>query len=620
MAAVHARCAAKFPVHSSRTVVDLFENAVAGAPDKVILRCKVAGRWQTTTLEQWRDISARWALGLIALGLEPGQRVAIAATTRREWMFADMAIVLAGGVTVPIYPSALADDVAWLAGHAAIRFAFVESHDQVAKLAGHRAALPQLQTVIVWDDQPGAAAQGPGLPGSALDWLIRSADLERLGDATPATVLADRRGGIDAGDPCTIVYTSGTTGRPKGAVLSHGAFVFEALACSTALDVRPDDCLFLFLPLAHSFAKMVYVVCMALRTEMAIPASMETLIADLAEAAPTVMPSVPRVFEKVHTKIMAGVQAAGPVRQNVFALALRIGKRVAKLQLDGRQPDALLRAQHELAQRLVFRKIAAVFGGRIRGFISGGAPLSPELAEFFFAVGLPIFEGYGMTENCAAATVNKPGACKIGTVGRPITGVEISVADDGEVLIRGANLMLGYLDNPEATALALDSEGWLHTGDVGEIDSDGYLRITDRKKDIIITAGGKNIAPQNIEAHFKNCPFISNCMVYGDKRKFLSMLVTLDEYAVTQWADQQGVRSTSFAELAQKPEMYRLLQEHVDARNRGLASYETIKKFAILDRDFSIEEGEITPSMKLRRREVTHKHQGLLDSFYTEHY
>ncbi|MBM4342023.1 MAG: long-chain fatty acid--CoA ligase [Deltaproteobacteria bacterium] len=611
------------------TVVDLFEAAVAADPHKPILRCKVDGQWQTTTFAAWRELSARWARGLVALGLQPGEVVGIVSTTRREWVWADMAILLAGGVTVPIYPSNLADDAAYVAQHSSMRFAFVEDPGQLRKLLAKREELPNLERVVLWDDvqrpaDPGARASPPvqladlgELPGG---WVLRTAELESLAASVEPSELSDRRARLDPESPCTVVYTSGTTGRPKGAVLSHRALVFEVQACLSALDVYPEDTLLLFLPLAHSFAKVVYIVCVGMRTQIAMPESMATLVRDLPEAAPTVMPSVPRVFEKVHTRILAGVHAAGPVRRAVFQAALQIGHRVARLHLNGKQPDALLALQHRIAQRTVFHKIQQVFGGRIRAFISGGAPLSRELAEFFFAVGMPVYEGYGMTENCAAATANRPGACRIGTVGRPIAGVEIAIAADGEVLVRGGNLMSGYLHAPEATAEALDGDGWLHTGDIGEVDGDGFLRITDRKKDLIITAAGKNIAPQNVESHFKGSRYISNCMVYGDRRKFLSMLVTLDEDTVRAWAQTHGIAAGEFAELVRTPDVFRLVQREIDLRNRALASFETVKKFAVLEREFTIEDGDLTPSMKLRRREVTRKHQSLLDSFYTEHY
>lgn len=612
------------------TVVDLFEAAVAAEPDKTILRCKVAGQWHTTTFAAWRALSARWARGLIALGLQPGEVVGIVATTRREWVWADMAILLAGGVTVPIYPSNLAEDAAYVAQHSGMRFAFVEDPGQLRKLLGQREQLAQLERVVLWDDvsrppDPGTDSKLASVALADLGelphgWVLRTSELENLAETVEEAQLAARRAAIDPESPCTVVYTSGTTGRPKGAVLSHRAFVFEVNACRTALDVYADDTLLLFLPLAHSFAKVVYIVCVGMHTQIVMPESMATLVRDLPEAAPTVMPSVPRVFEKVHTKIMAGVHAAGPVRKAVFQAAVQVGHRVAKLQLQGKQPDALLAVQHRVAQRVVFSKIAQVFGGRVRAFISGGAPLSRELAEFFFAVGMPVYEGYGMTENCAAATANRPGACRIGTVGLPIAGVEIAIAEDGEVLIRGGNLMTGYLHAPEATAEALDAEGWLHTGDIGEVDGEGYLRITDRKKDLIITAAGKNIAPQNVESHFKGSRYISNCMVYGDRRKFLSMLVTLDEDAVRGWAQTHGLAAGDFAELARSPEVFRLVQREIDDRNRGLASFETVKKFAVLEHEFTIDDGDLTPSMKLRRREVTRKYQSLLDSFYTEHY
>ncbi len=612
-----------------RTVVDLFENSVQRQPNQAILHCKVRGRWHDTTFADWRRISAEWARGLLMAGMEKGDRVLIAASTRREWMWADMAVLMAGGVTVPIYPSAVDAEAQWIAEDSGARFAFVEDPAQLAKLAANRAQLPNLARVFYFDDvaqlaRADAAGRtllrlGDVVP-AADPWVAPAGELTPIGRDAPADLLAQVRQAIRPQDACTVVYTSGTTGRPKGVVLSQGAFVFETDACQKSLDVRDDDALFLFLPLAHSFAKVVYVVCVGVGCQMCMPESMATLLADLPEAAPTVMPAVPRVFEKIHAKIVAGVEASGPVRKRAFYAALAVGKRVSALRQAGKEPTGLLKVEYELAQKLVFAKIHNLLGGRMRGFISGGAPLAKQLAEFFHACGLLILEGYGMTENCAAATVNRLEDYRLGTVGKPIPGVEVVIAGDGEVLIRGPNVMTCYFNNPAETAAAIDGEGWLHTGDIGEIDEGGFLRITDRKKDLIITAGGKNVAPQNLESHLKTSPYISNCMVYGDRRKFLSALITLDDDAIRRWAREHGITAQGQEDLTQNAEVWKLLHGEIEARNKSLASYETIKKFAILHRDFSVEEGDLTPSLKLRRKEISSKHQGLLDSFYTEHY
>lgn len=613
----------------TRTVVDLLQARYLADPSKVMLRCKIDGRWQSTTMAQWWQTARQWAKGLIVLGIQPGDRILLAAQTRREWLLADSAISLAGAVTVPVYPSATAEEAEWLALDSGARLAICENPAQVEKFALARERLPHLQLLLLMDAF--AALDRPDLRGrtgirlsevmAASDpWVQPLLTLTERGAHIADTELDLRNSATDPEAACAIIYTSGTTGRPKGVELSHRAFVFETLACAGALDVRPDDALFLFLPLAHSFAKMVAVVCVGVGCEMVMPESMATLLRDLAESKPTVMPAVPRVFEKVYAKILAGVEAAGPARKQAFRAALAVGKRVSAERQRGREPTGWLKLQHELAHRAVFARIHALMGGRIRGFISGGAPLSKEINEFFHACGMLILEGYGMTENTAAATVNRPEDFKFGTVGKAIPGVEIAIAGDGEVLIRGGNLMTRYWNNPEATAEALDGEGWLHTGDIGALDGDGFLTITDRKKDLIITAGGKNVAPQNLETHLKNSRWVSNCMVCGDRRKFLSALITLDEEALAAWAKEKGVAHTSHAELTQKPEVWKLIQQELDEKNRALASYETVKKFAILDRDFTVEAGELTPSLKLRRKDITRHYQGLLDSFYSEHY
>jgi long-chain acyl-CoA synthetase len=611
-----------------RTVVDLFETAVAGQPDKAMLRSKVAGIWHPTTGAQWRSMSAGWARGLLALGLQPGDRVGIISATRREWVIADMAILLAGGVTVPVYHSAVADETQYILQNSGARFVFVEDPAQLDKVIQARETLPDLQKVVCFQDiaqldrpdaQGRTTLRRSDVMPTADDFSLTLAQLSDLGRDVDESRLTERRQGLSPDQPCTIVYTSGTTGRPKGVVLSHAAFVFEVDAATRALDVNADDAVMLFLPLAHIFAKIIYFVCVQLHTEMIFPQSIATLMADMAESKPTVLPSVPRIFEKAHAKILAGVNDAGPVKRRLFEAALATGREVSRLQQKGRAPTGLLAIRHAVAHKLVFAKIHALFGGRMRAFISGGAPLSRELAEFFHACGLLILEGYGLTENCAAATINRPERFKFGTVGQAIEGVEIRIATDGEILIRGPNLLTEYWKNPEATAEALQ-DGWFHTGDIGELDDEGFLRITDRKKDIIVTAGGKNVAPQNIENHLKNSAFLSQAMVYGDRRKFLSALLTLDEEAMRHWAEEHHIAFGSFAELSQNAEVFKFVQALVDEKNRTLASYETIKKFAILERDLTIEDGDLTPSLKLRRKEVTRKHQGLLDSFYSEHY
>ena len=612
----------------ARTVVDLFEASAARAPGKAILRTKSGGAWRTTTLALWRAESGALARGLLALGHQPGDRINLVSNTCREWLVADLAILFAAGVTVPIYQSAVADEAGYICQDSGARFAFVEDPIQLEKLLLQRDQLPALEKIIWFKDvahldRPDAQGRTTvrlaDVVGDASGMVLGLAQLAELARSIPETALDERRAGIDPLQPCTIVYTSGTTGRPKGVVLTHDAFVFEVFAATKALDVRPDDSLLLFLPLAHIFAKIVYCICMALQTEMIIPQSMATLLADMAESRPTVLPSVPRVFEKVHARILGGVEEAGGLKKRVFELAMATGREVSRMRQRGREPTGALAIKNQLAHKLVFFKIHALFGGRIRAFISGGAPLSKELAEFFHAMGLLILEGYGLTENCAAATINRPDRFKFGTVGVPIEGVGIRIAPDGEILIQGRNLMTGYYNNPAATAEAI-VDGWFHSGDIGEMDADGFLRITDRKKDIIVTAGGKNVAPQNLESHVKSSPFLSQVMVYGDRRKFLSALVTLDDEAIRNWAADRGIGYTSAEELTQNAEVYKLVEGIIAEKNRTLASYETIKKFAILERDLTVESGDLTPSLKMRRKEVTRKYQDLLDSFYSEHY
>jgi long-chain acyl-CoA synthetase len=611
-----------------RTLVDLFETAAAESPDRAMLRSRVGVEWRSISFARFRHTSATWARALCALGLQKGDRVLVAAQTSPEWVIADVAVLLAGGVTVPVYQSAMPDEMHYIAENSGARFAFVEDPLQLEKLLSHRDRLPSLEKIVWFKaaaelDKPDAH----GRTSLQLDAILQQPDpsvlsvddLGKLARGVDEAVLRERRAALDPLDPATIVYTSGTTGFPKGVVLTHDAFVFETGAGVEALDIRSVDTLFLFLPLAHIFARLIAFGCIRQATEMAFPRSMATLLEDVAAVQPTLMPSVPRIFEKAHAKILSNAHRAGGVKKRIFDLALATGREMSQVQQRGRTPGPFLVARHKLAHELVFSKIHATFGGKIRAFVSGGAPLSKDLAEFFHACGLLILEGYGLTENSAAATVNRAEHYKFGTVGKPLTGVDVAIAPDGEVLIRGRNVMTGYWNNPEATREAL-IDGWLHTGDIGELDADGFLRITDRKKDIIVTAGGKNVAPQNLESLIKSSPFISQVLVYGDRRKFLSALVTLDEATIRKWAEDHGVAFASFAELTQNAEVYKLVEGIVAAKNRQLASYETIKKFAILDHDLTVEEGHLTPSLKMRRKEVTLKYQDLLDSFYSEHY
>jgi len=386
------------------------------------------------------------------------------------------------------------------------------------------------------------------------------------------------------------------------------------------LGITESDCQLLFLPLAHIFAKVMMAAFVKCGAITAFAEGMLQAVGNMQEIQPTIVASVPRVYEKVYTKVMAGAEQAGGVKQKLVNWACDVGKEICAAHAAGEKPSMGLRIRHNIAMKLVGSKVHAIFGGKIQHFISGGAPLSPEISRFFFGFDLEILEGYGLTETTAATHVNRPGALKFGTVGQALAGVEVQIIDDGEILVRGNNVMQGYYKLPEATQSVLQNDGWFHTGDIGEVDDAGYLKITDRKKDIIVTAGGKNIAPQNIENTLKTNPFVSQVMVHGDKRKFLSALVTLDMDNITTWGNNQGVDFENYGDLTTKPEVYQLVDSIIRETNATLPTYETIKKFAVLSQDFSQETGELTPTLKVKRKVVTEKNLAILDSFYSEQY
>lgn len=602
---------------SFRSVVEMFHHRVEQTPDADALygRTRPGSGWYTLSWRQAADRVRKIACGLRALDLERGQRVSILATSSPTWILADLGILAAGGSTTTIYTSNTAEECAHVLGDSGSVLCFVENPEQAAKVAEVKPELPELRKVILFEGEPPVGAGGDGA-------FTTLAELEALGEAWEA----DNPGAYERlwqslgpDDLATIIYTSGTTGKPKGVVLTHDNWVYEAESVAS-LGIFPEgDSLYLFLPLAHSFAKVTEVVCIRIGASMAVDGDLDELIGNVGEIRPQVMPAVPRIFEKVYNKVVSGAREAGGMKLRIFEWALGVGRRVSALRQEGREPSGLLALQNRIADRLVFSKLKARFGGRIRYFVSGGAPLSREIAEFFHAAGLLVLEGYGLTETSAASFVNRPERFKFGTVGKPVPGTEVSLAEDGEILIRGPGVMQGYHGQPEATAETIDADGWLHTGDVGELDDDGFLKITDRKKDIIVTAGGKNIAPQYVENLLKaSSRYLSQVVMLGDRRPYCVALVTINEETVGQWAQEQGIAWTDYADLAGKPEVRDLVWGEVEAVNRRLASYETIKKIHVLDRDFTQETGELTPKMSVKRKVVERTWADELEGMYAD--
>jgi long-chain acyl-CoA synthetase len=590
-----------------RNLVALFGSTAARQGSRPCARHKRAGQWVDLS---WTEMAGRARAisdGLEAMGVKRGDRISIMGETSPEWILADLGIMGAGAVTVPIYQSNKPHEVQYILDDSGARWIFCDSEHQVQKVREVRARLPGLEGVIRFS----------GAPAGGFERTL--ADLEsggaEWGRANPQAH-ASRVAAVQPDDAACFIYTSGTTGNPKGVVLTHANWVYEAAASAQIHVMLPDDCLLLFLPMAHSFAKVIEAVWFQVGGTIAFVESLEKIVDNAGEVRPTVMPSVPRVFEKAYNAVVAGGLATPGLKGRLFRGALRGLDEWMAAREQGRSGGGL---GYLLGRKLVFPKVAAKlkerFGGRMRLFVSGGAPLSPRINWFFNHCGLEILEGYGLTESSAASFVNRLGANRIGTVGPPVPGTEVRIAEDGEILIRGPGVMKGYYRNPSATAEAI-RDGWLQTGDIGYLDEAGHLKITDRKKDIIVTAGGKNVAPQNLENELKAEPFISQAVVHGDRRRFLSALVTLNEESVRKWADENGVRLAD--RVCDDPRVRERVQKAFDLLNERQPSYSTIKKFAILERDFTQEGGELTPTLKVKRKVVAERHRALLDSFYAE--
>jgi long-chain acyl-CoA synthetase len=599
-----------------RSVVEMFQHRVASTPDAEAMSGRRDGQWHSMT---WRETERRVravAGGLLSLGFQKGERAAILATSRPEWVIADLGILAAGGATSTIYTSNTAEESAYILEDSGARVCFVENAMQAAKLREVRERLGAVTQLIQIDGEPASSE------GKDDGWTISLPELERRGDAWNAANpgrLDEVIAAVGPGDLATLIYTSGTTGRPKGVMLTHDNWLFEAETLADLSILGPTDKQLLFLPLAHSFGKVLEVLFIRLGVATAIDGVIDDLVANLAVVRPTVMAGVPRVFEKVYNRVVTGAREGGGLKLKVFQWALDVGGRVSKLRQQGGRPSGLLAFQHRLADKLVYSKLKARLGGRLRFLISGGAPLSRAIAEFFHACDILILEAYGLTETSAGSVGNRPERYKFGTVGLPYKGVEIRIAEDGEILMRGRGVMRGYYNRPEDTAEALEPDGWFHTGDVGVLDADGFLTITDRKKDILVTAGGKNIAPQNIEGQLKaSCPYISQVVMLGDRRPFCVALVTINEEVTGKWAREHGLEPKSYADLAARPEIRQLIRDGIDAVNANLASYERIKDFHLLDHDLSQETGELTPKMSIKRKVVEGRNQEILEGFYRE--
>jgi len=600
---------------AKNSILDLLHDHAQNRADETACLVKRDGRYGPVTWGQLWAQAERVGKALIAVGIEPGDRVNILGATSYEWIYTDMGILAAGAVTVPIYPSNLPDECHYVTEHSGARLVFAQNAEQVDKLVEKRAELADVVKVVQWH-----GAKRPELDGD--DWVLSFDDFLALGDAITDEQLAERGAALGPESLLTIIYTSGTTGRPKGVVLTHGNMLYEAQATTEVDLIRQDDTQLLFLPMAHVFAKVLEVSWLGTGHVLAFAESMQTIKQNLGEVRPTLMAGVPRVFEKFYAAVVEKGSSAEGLRGTLFAKAMELSAKNGELEAKGQHLGLIESAEFGMLKKAVFAKVGEgvmdILGGRMRLMISGGAPLANKIAWFFRDAGIVILEGYGMTESSAATSICRPTHNQIGTVGPTLPGTEVKLADDGEILIKGPGVMREYWRNPEATAETLDAEGWLHTGDIGELDGETQaIRITDRKKDLIITAGGKNIAPQRIENLVKTHELISHCVAHGDRRKFVSALITLDPDQLALFAQKAGI-SGSYAELTQEPAVREEVERLIAASNAELASYETIKKFEILAEDFSIETGELTAKLSVKRKVISSKYGHIFDGFYEE--
>ena len=595
---------------SEQSLARMFWNRVEKSAGSPAQKFKEQGVWKTLTWREAGNAVREVAAGLVALGRRPGDAVAILSASRAEWVQADFAIFSAGCVTIPIYPTYPPDLIEYIVNDAGVRTVIVEDPTQLAKVLEADKAMPGLEQIVIMQGYEGREPSPRIFTWDALRRLGRD-----KADALKAE-LASRVDGIKREDTATIVYTSGTTGPPKGVVQTHGNHLSALESAAQTTSIAEGDVHLLFLPLAHSFARLESFIGVHRGLCTAFAESIDKLRENLPEIRPHFICSVPRVFEKVYAGAMARAEGGSPAKRKIFNWAVAVGKEVSRLKQANRPVPTRLALQYKLAEKLVFSKMQAALGGRLRFAVSGGAPLSREIAEFFHAAGILILEGYGLTETCPVLTNNREDAYKFGSVGKPMPGVDVKIAADGEILGRGGNIAKGYFKKAEATREVFLEDGWFATGDIGRFDEDGFLFITDRKKDLIVTAGGMNIAPQNIENLLKGDPFISQVMVHGDRRPYPVALITLNPEELAKFAREQGIMAGDPSVLARHPKVVERVQRTVDQKNSELQSYAKIKKFVILPEDFTVENGALTPTLKVKRKLISERHRPTLDALY----
>jgi long-chain acyl-CoA synthetase len=603
------------PISQSKTISEAFVRRAKASPNKVGFRYKKAGAWKEITFKQHFETTRRLACGLLHTGVKNGDRVCILAQTSIYWSQFDLAILSAGAITVPVYPTNTPEDTSYIINHSEASVLFVDEYKNLQKIAGIAKDCPKLKKVVVNFDLRSGDVKAPF---EILTWnglydlgLNQEAALGARVDANLAEAKPE--------DIFTICYTSGTTGTPKGVVLTHSAMasVFADLGKVLSEITTEDEFILSFLPMSHIFGKWESMTPYFLGWTSSIAESIESLVSNLSEVRPTAWLAVPRIFEKVYIKIMAQVEDSPASRQKIFHWAVGVGQKVLQARSKGKNPNPALALQYKLAQKLVFSKVTQRFGGRLRLCVSGSAPLARNIQEFMHIVGVPVYEGYGLTETCAPVSVNLPSANKFGSVGKLLPEVLCRIAEDGEILIKSAKNFREYYRNPEATKEAL-KDGWFYTGDIGHIDSDGYLFITDRKKDLIKTAGGKYIAPQKIENLAKSYNILSQVVLYGDQKPFAVALITLNQEFVIQYAQSHGILYGDYSELVKNPQIETLVNSAITKLNSGLAKFETVKKYHVLPKEFTVEDGDLTPSLKVKRKQVCKKHLDVLEALYAD--
>jgi long-chain acyl-CoA synthetase len=592
------------------TIPDRFLRAVRERGRRVAMRHKRRGLWQPITWEEYGRAAEEIARGLVALGVRRGETAALIGQNRPEWLFCDMGIQLAGGISVAVYATNPPEQCAYVLGHSEARVFFVENEEQLDKALLIRSQLPHLRTIVVMDPE--------GLEGFEDPQVMSLEELRVLGrESYDAAVLEARIRGISEEDVAVLLYTSGTTGPPKAAMLTHRNLLWTAQALGAANPLLPADTALSFLPLAHIAERMLSIYLpLVWGYTVHFAESLDTLFQNLQEVRPTILFAVPRLWEKLYAQVELHMRGVDFLKRSAYRAAVRVGRRYALARLARKRIPASLHIAHALSELLVLRPLRRRLGlDRVRFAVCGAAPIAPEVLEYYHAIGVPVREVYGQTEGSGPTTIHQGDRIRLGTVGQPLPGVEVRIAEDGEILVRGPNVFAGYFKDPEATAQAL-RDGWLHSGDVGEMDAEGFLRITDRKKDILINAYGKNIAPAYVENKLKASPYIHDAVVIGDRRPYLVALLVLDEDHVARWAQEHRVPFTTFADLSTNERVYALIEQEVEGVNRTLSRPEQIKRFAILPKRLYEEDGEVTPTLKVKRKVIAEKYKDLIESLY----